>query len=76
MLAEDRAANLAWNAGMYVACLAMDSGEIYHATLRRRGDLPFMTSSHRTQYVRRGRGKTIEDAIRDAMRDDFADILG
>lgn len=76
MLAEDSAAKFAWDAGMYVASVSIDSGETYTATLRQRGDLPFMTSARRTLYVRRGRGKTIEEAIRNATLDDFADILG
>jgi hypothetical protein len=75
-LGADAAAEDAQRAGMYVAQIVLDSGGQYCATLRRLRDQPFMTNRSRTLYVRRGKGRTIEAAIRNAMLDDFADILG
>jgi hypothetical protein len=63
-------------AGLSIAYIRLDEAEVYHCSLRRLGDVPFLKTERRTVYVRRGRGKTIEAAIRDAMADDFADILG
>lgn len=76
LLGADAAAAEARSAGLYISWLCLDSSETYQCTLRRCEDLPFVNTARRTLYVRRGKGKTIEAAIRDAMRDDFADILG
>lgn len=75
-IGADAAAEEAQRAGMYVSWLCLDESGHYQCTMRRVADQPFMKNTTRTVYVRRGKGKTIEAAIRDAMQDDFADILG
>lgn len=72
----DGAAAEAWAAGLCIASIMLDESQTYRCTMRRQSDLPFLKTARRTVYVRRGKGKTIEAAIRDAMADDFADILG
>lgn len=72
----DAAAEDARAQGMYVSWLCLDESGQYQCTMRRLSDQPFMKNNVRTAYVRRGKGKTIEAAIRNAMLDDFADVLG
>lgn len=75
-MSADAAAAEARTKGMYVSLITFESSDLYQCTLRRLQDRPFFDSDRRTVYVRRGKGKTIEAAIRNAMQDDFVDILG
>ena len=62
--------------GFYVSDVWFDTDDTWIARLRRLGERPFMHSQSRTIYARRGRGVTIEAAIRNAMLDQFEDVLG
>lgn len=72
----DAAAAEARAKGMYVSLITFETSDLYQCTLRRLQDRPFLNSDRRTVYVRRGKGKTIEAAIRNATLDDFLDVLG
>lgn len=76
VIGADAAALKALAQGLYVDHVSFGSDHIWTATVRRRHDLPFSKTTRRTLYVRRGRGKTIEAAIRDALLDQFEDVLG